>query len=240
MSRRIPDNRLRDVVDCAAAVFIEQGYDRTQMADIARAAGIAKGTLYLYVESKQALFDLVLRHADDEPGSALTLSLPVQTPRAASTTRYVREELERQQQLPKLAEALARRRVTDVAREIEGIVGELFHALAKNRRRIRIIDRSARDFPEIAALWFEGARSGFLAALEHYLRDRIKRGSLRPVPNVPAAARLIIETTAFWAIHRHWDARPNDVSGSVAEAIVLHFVVSALVKERTSKRRLEP
>jgi AcrR family transcriptional regulator len=47
MARRIPDTRLRQVVDCAAGVFIEQGYDRTQMADIARAAGLAKGTLYL-------------------------------------------------------------------------------------------------------------------------------------------------------------------------------------------------
>jgi AcrR family transcriptional regulator len=232
MARRIPDDRLQQLVESATNVFIEQGYRRTQMADIAEALGVAKGTLYLYVESKEALFDLVVRHADDErPTSGLTLALPIRTPRPGATLRYVREELARHQRLPRIAEALTRRRVTDVGREVEDIVRELFRALATNRRRIKLIDRSARDYPELAALWFEGARGGFLALLEHYLRDRIERGNVRSFPDVHATARLILETTVFWAVHRHWDAHPQDVSEEVAEATVVRFVVAALTKE---------
>ncbi len=232
MARRIPDDRLQRLIETATNVFVEQGYHRTQMADIAEALGLAKGTLYLYVESKEALFDLVVRHADDEQGpSGLTLSLPVPTPRAESTLRYVREELERHQRLPRIAEALTRRRVTDVAREVEDIVRELFQALARNRRRIKLIDRSARDYPELAALWFDGARGGFLALLEHYLRDRAERGKIRTLPNIEATARLILEMTVFWAVHRHWDAHPQDLSDEVAEATVVDFVVAALTKE---------
>jgi AcrR family transcriptional regulator len=232
MARHIPDDRIRQLVDTAAEVFIEQGYRRTQMADVALALGLAKGTLYLYVESKEALFDLVVRHADDH-GRVHELALPIRTPRAGVTLRYVREELARHQRLPRLTEALARRRVTDVARELADIVRELFQALARNRRRIKLIDRSARDYPELAALWFEGARGGFLALFEHYLRDRIGRGSIRPVPDVAAAARLILETTVFWAVHRHWDAHPQKMSDEIAEANVVHFVVSALTREET-------
>ena len=229
MARRIPEGRLQQLVASATSVFIEQGYGRTQMADIAEASGLAKGTLYLYVESKEALFDLVLRHADDERlANRPSPALPVATPRQGTALRYVREELERQQELPKIAEALARRRVADVAEEIEGIVRELFRALARNRRRIKLIDRSARDFPEIAALWYEGARGGFLARLEKYLRDRSKRGRVRAFGDVQAAARLIVEVVAFWAIHRHWDAHPQVVSEEAAEAIVVQFVVAAL------------
>ena len=66
MARRTPPERLTRLVECATRVFIEQGYRRTQMADIAEALGVAKGTLYLYVESKDALFDLVARCADGE------------------------------------------------------------------------------------------------------------------------------------------------------------------------------
>ncbi len=233
MARRIPDDRLQRLVETAANVFIEQGYRRTQMADVAQALGLAKGTLYLYVESKEALFDLVVRHADEEGHtSGLALPLPVRTPRAGATLRYVREELERHQRLPRIAEAIARRRTTDVARELEDIVRELFQALARNRRRIKLIDRSARDYPELAALWFEGARGGFLALLEHYLADRVARGSVRSLPDIRAAARLILETTVFWAVHRHWDAHPQNVSEEVAEATVVHFVVHALTKEQ--------
>jgi AcrR family transcriptional regulator len=246
MSRPVPEDRLQQLVERAAEVFIDQGYDRTQMADIARASGLAKGTLYLYVESKEALFDFVLRHADEErPAGGLTPPLPIPTPRAGATLRYVREELEREQRLPKVAEALTRRRVTDVAGEIAGIVCELFQALARNRRRIKLIDRSARDLPEIAALWYEGARAGYLALLEHYLRDRFKRGSVRAFPDAQAAARLIVETTAFWAIHRHWDPHPQSVSDEVAEAIVVQFVVAAFTGRTIpapppSRNRREP
>ena len=64
MARSIPKDRFQDLLEAATAVFLEQGYRRTQMADVAARMGVAKGTLYLYVESKDALFDAVLRHAD--------------------------------------------------------------------------------------------------------------------------------------------------------------------------------
>src|SRR5438093_4646249 len=68
MARRFPDDRFERLIDCAADVFIDRGYRRTQMADVAAALGVARGTLYLYVESKEALFDLVARYADaDRP-----------------------------------------------------------------------------------------------------------------------------------------------------------------------------
>jgi hypothetical protein len=51
VSRRIPEARLEQLVDAAARVFIEQGYARTQMAEVAAALGVAEGTIYLYVET---------------------------------------------------------------------------------------------------------------------------------------------------------------------------------------------
>ena len=58
VTRHDPSTRLRELVRCATAVFIEQGYKGAQMEDVARALGVAKGTPYVYVESKEALFDL--------------------------------------------------------------------------------------------------------------------------------------------------------------------------------------
>ena len=39
MARTVPDDRLARLVECATQVFIEQGYRRTQMADVAREMG---------------------------------------------------------------------------------------------------------------------------------------------------------------------------------------------------------
>jgi len=231
VAREIPPDRLAELVRCATQVFIAQGYRRTQMEDVAAALGVAKGTLYLYVESKEALFDLVCRYADCPPNAEDAPAFPFRTPKPGATLRFVREELERYRPLPALTAALARKRITDAAAELREIVLELYDQLARNRRRIKLIDTSARDYPELAALWFEGARGGFLSLLRDYLQSRISRGLLTPVPDVGVAARLVLESTVFWAVHRHFDSRPEPISEEIARETVAHFVVRALRKE---------
>ena len=231
MARTRPNDRIERLVDVAAEVFIEQGYARTQMADVAAALGVAKGTLYLYVESKEALFDLVARYADVEQPFAKLPALPVRTPKAGATVKFVRERLAQGQVPRALAQALSRSRVGDVRAECEAIVRELYDTLAKNRRGIKLIDRSARDYPELAALWFEGARGGLVTALVRYLEDRARRKAIRPMRDSTVTARLVVETLVFWAVHRHWDAHPQAVDDAVAEEAVVRFVLDALTKE---------
>ncbi len=230
MARRIPADRIEQLVECALRVFIEQGYARTQMADVATALGVAKGTLYLYVESKEALFDLVARYADAERPFPHPPRLPVRTPKPGATVKYVRERLAGSQVPTSLAAAIGASR-GDPRTEIATIVRELYATVAGNRRGIKLIDRSAREYPELAALWFEGARGGLIAMLTRYLEDRMRRKVLRPLPDAGVAARLLIETVVFWAVHRHWDPHPQPVEDRVAEDTVVRFIVSALAPD---------
>jgi TetR/AcrR family transcriptional repressor of nem operon len=50
-----PDVRRRQILDAAGRLAIERGLLETSIARVAEAAGIAKGTLYLYFDSRQAL-----------------------------------------------------------------------------------------------------------------------------------------------------------------------------------------
>jgi len=231
MARSIPAGRLEQLVDCATRVFVAQGYRRTQMADVAAALGVAKGTLYLYVESKEALFDLVVRYADAEPPFKDRPELPVRSPKPGATLEYVRQRLAQNQPLSSLSTALARQRVADVGAEIEAIVAELYTGMARNRRGLKLLDESAPDMPELAALWFEGARGGLIANLARYLEDRARRGKLRSLPDTAVAARFVIETVVFWAVHRHWDPHPQVVEEDVAQRTVVQLIRDALVKE---------
>ena len=219
------------LVEAAARVFIEEGYTRTQMADVAAALGVAKGTLYLYVESKEALFDLVTRYADAPRPFEPTPKLPVRTPKRGTTVKYVRDRLAQAQVPPTLTKALSGARVVDVRDELESIVRELYDTLAANRWGIKLLDRSARDYPDLAALWFDGARNGLIGLLAQYLQDRTRRKFLRPLPDTAIAARLLIETAVFWAVHRHWDSHPQVVEEAVARETVVRFVVGALAKK---------
>src|SRR5689334_14491707 len=129
MSRRIPPDRFQQLVDRATQVFIERGYAHTQMADVAEAMGVAKGTLYLYVESKEALFDLVLRSADQGHPLATPRKLPIPTPQPGETLQHVRNRVAGQSPLRALHAALGRKRVTDPREELTEIVREIYRTL---------------------------------------------------------------------------------------------------------------
>jgi len=50
----------RQIMDGARAVFLAQGFDAASMGEVARAAGVSKGTLYVYFENKEHLFEEIL------------------------------------------------------------------------------------------------------------------------------------------------------------------------------------
>ena len=91
MTRNRPENRIADLVDGSTRIFIRRGYRQTRMADVARELGIAKGTLYLYVAGKEALFDAVVRYADRRDDALLPAKLP--TPKPGATVRFIRNRL---------------------------------------------------------------------------------------------------------------------------------------------------
>lgn len=59
--QRRPEDRPDEILDAATTVFGEQGFARTRLEDVAKRAGVSKGTLYLYFDSKDALFREMVR-----------------------------------------------------------------------------------------------------------------------------------------------------------------------------------
>jgi len=53
----------RQIMDGARKVFLAQGFDGASMGEIARAAGVSKGTLYVYFDSKEKLFEEITHEA---------------------------------------------------------------------------------------------------------------------------------------------------------------------------------
>src|SRR3954447_19704252 len=59
--RKPPETRRSDIVSAALRLFAAKGFAATRLDDVAEAAGIAKGTVYLYFETKEELFREVVR-----------------------------------------------------------------------------------------------------------------------------------------------------------------------------------
>src|SRR5437773_12079041 len=64
--RRRKEARPQEILEAALSVFAEKGFAATRMDDIAQRAGVTKGTIYLYFNSKEEVFKSLVRESIGE------------------------------------------------------------------------------------------------------------------------------------------------------------------------------
>lgn len=89
--RRLPEERPRQIIDAALEVFSEHGLAAARLEDIARLAGVSKGTIYLYFPNKEALFCEMIREMVGESLAQTQLRI---TSNTASATTLLTEYLQ--------------------------------------------------------------------------------------------------------------------------------------------------
>ena len=62
----------RQIMEGARTVFLAAGFDGASMNDVARVAGVSKGTLYVYFDSKEKLFEALIRDERRQQAERLT------------------------------------------------------------------------------------------------------------------------------------------------------------------------
>jgi hypothetical protein len=119
------------------------------------------------------------------------------------------------------------------AAELEEILRELFKLESQTREAADMLERSARELPEMADLMNQGIRAPVLAALTQYLDSRVQAGMLRRTPDTGTTARLVLETLTWFARHRFSDpdgaAIPDDLAQDTAVDALVHALVAAPV-----------
>jgi len=227
MARTTPPDRLAKLLDAAAAAFVEHGFQRTQMDDIAERLGVSKGTIYRAVDSKETLFAAVIAWGDspeDIPVGGLTPSND-----AAAVAAAVADEL---------AEAVAGLELTTIVAshkplrsavgfgdEIERITTGLHRVMRQRRTAIMVLDRCAGEIPELATVWFGDGRDALVDLWHDYL---IQRSSHLTVDVDPAIlARTIVELVTTWAVKMPWDPAPRpypDDTAPACAAMIRHLL----------------
>jgi AcrR family transcriptional regulator len=148
--RRRKDERPRDIVGAALGVFAEKGFAGAKMDDIARRAGVSKGTLYLYFETKEDVFRAVVREVvvpNVETVRATILAADLPFPILIRTF------------LPRLAEIVTRVPIGAVAKMV---VGE------------------SRNFPELARVWHDDVVQKAVGVITELIERAQAKGEVRP------------------------------------------------------------
>lgn len=207
-------------MDAATRAFLQNGgFKRTAIEDVARELGVAKGTVYLYVQSKEALFDVCLRRADAR-GALPVPPLPVPTPAPDATLAYVRELIGESALFGALDAVIDDGAELSAREALERLLDELYRALSEHRVKLRLINASAGEMPELGELWFGVARGGINRRLAAWLSRRSTAGELRPMPDPMCAARLLTETVYWFAVNRAFDPGPDRLDETFARETV--------------------
>ena len=175
--------RTSEILEAARAVFAHQGFNDSTMDDIADAAGVAKGTLYLYFPSKRDLFLATLR----EGVVALHERVRGEIAEARTTGDRVR------------AFMASRLRYCAENRDFFRIYYTEFASLQV---------RSANAQPEFQDLYDEQA-----ALLEEILHRGVRAGELRPIDTLKTAHLIYEITRAAIAKHvLQWPDEPIEAT----------------------------
>ncbi|HEX8121722.1 MAG TPA: TetR/AcrR family transcriptional regulator [Solirubrobacteraceae bacterium] len=126
------DERRRQLLEEATALFATHGYDELSMAKLAREAGISKPLLYHYFPSKRDLFEAVLAQAAEEHVRRISTddTLPPVAQLTAAIDAYLQwieenggayEKLLRSAGIPEVRELIDRVRGETASRILTGI-----------------------------------------------------------------------------------------------------------------------
>ncbi len=215
------------LIEAAIKVFMRVGYRRAQVADIAHEMGVAPGTVYLYVESKEALFDIALQRAFGRDPQIDPERLPVPAPSHQQILSRIAAEFS---PLGLEKAGMGAAGESAIEAELTELFSRLYDAIHLKHRGIGMIEASAHDWPELFELFY-GVRRELIRELTEYLNIRIGQGLVRNVPDTRSAARLILETISWFAYHRTSDPEPASVSEVSGRATVVDMLVHALLLE---------
>lgn len=227
--------RLQRILDAAAESFLEIGYRRALLGDIANRARVSVGTVYLYAESKEALFELVLRRAfgDDHPDLA---AMPFGGSAGDDLIAWVWGRFEDISRFPLLEAAAARSRPADPLGEMEGVLREIWSWMSRHWQAIEIIERCARDWPELQLLFYKQFRRRVFGLAITLVSRRMDEGVFRRYADAATLVRVMAESIAFFAMHRHVRPDSADLDEDVCRETVIAMALAGLAVEPQRRR----
>jgi AcrR family transcriptional regulator len=165
--------RPTEILDAAFEEFVKNGYAATRLEDVATRAGVTKGTIYFYFETKERVFDEMVRHV----------------------SRSVFPELE---SYARHLEGSYTSRLQSLLRFVFSRVAED----RTSRETLRFLIAEGARFPDLVDRHFEEFVQPMLKAVQDLIEAGVAAGEFRNAPAV-AAAEIVMSPAllvSLWSL----------------------------------------
>lgn len=214
-------NRLSEIYEAASNLFINKGYSRTQMKDIAKDINLSTGMLYMYFTGKKDLLNFTLK-ATIEPNilNALT-EFPIDGKQLEDIESEIRGTLQLH------AESFSRG-FDENKLKFEEMLSYTFDLISQYGKGLLIIEKNPDDVGQIFKDYIK-YRETFFDQMLKYIKYYQSQGSCRKLEYPESSTILIIETISWWAMHLRNDtfSPQKNISVEEAKAVCLDNLVNA-------------
>lgn len=207
MSYMKSGDRQRHILECAKQVFAERGFHAANVSHICAAAGIGRGTLYLYFANKKAVFTAIVRES-----LARVQALVGRRPGAFPPP----EELRR-------GEAVA---------WSAGQLRRVFEAVFQDERTLRILLREAVGLDVDVEKLLGEIDEGLIGLVAADLADSQRAGIVRADLEPRLTATLMVGGVEKLALAALRGAEPIDIGRLALETSRLHLL--GILSDRVS------
>lgn len=210
--------RLEKVCSAAGILFNQKGYPDTKMAEIAKEAEIAVGTLYSIFTGKESVLTFSILCALDKGALYRDIALPIKT----IDTSVLKANLERV-----FEEIESVLQITDkegrLCKDFTTLMSELYDVFVDYMMALDNIEKNGKILEELSSVYLP-RKMRFWGQMGSFLELYREAGQIQPIQHIPAHVEFLIKTLSWWSVNIRLTYPTMDITCEEAKETFLGII----------------
>ncbi|MDU5337011.1 helix-turn-helix domain-containing protein [Enterococcus sp.] len=206
------ENRLELIYDAASQLFINKGFARTQIRDIAKEIGLSTGMIYQYFSGKKDILSFILKGTIDPGFFERELHFPIDSSVFDNLDDEIMETFEKNQEN---FDSHLKDNAEDYS--LAEMLSDAFDIVSKYSVSCLIIEHNEADLRDLS-FYYRDYRKRYFSQVQQYIKLFIEKDEFREVDNLFYTTRAVVESIAWWGMHIKYDAFEKDRAISMQQA----------------------
>ncbi len=211
--------KLLKIYSEAGRLFNQKGYANTKMAVIAKASGIAVGTMYSAFTGKDAVLSFVIYATLDKNYLSSEISFPIKPIESPKLIALLTKVIDNE-----FGSAL---NITDnkgnICKDFMQLMGELFELFADYLLALDNIEKNEGILEELNDIYWP-QKLAYFEKLGAHLRLYMKNGQIRKLTNVSSHVLFLTDTLTWWALNSNLSIPNEPIPKDTAKEICMGII----------------
>lgn len=219
------NQRIYAIYHAAVDLFLKQGYSKTQISHIAKAAGVSVGTIYHDFTGKEEIMHFILKCTLEPDFMDREFERPITDELFCDLDHEIMEAFEKSQS--EFAENIKN---AGKSYSFESLISDTFDFLSRYAVGCLFIEKNQMDCGRLIK-YYKEYRKRFFLTMTAYMNAFIEKGIVRPLEQPELTTSLIIEILSWWAMDmRYISFEAAEVPYEQAKAVCMDNIISAYKK----------